>query len=45
LPKYFTENTVLAGLGEVLNNKQKAWVKKYLLAETIDYIKIFLSKN
>jgi len=43
LPKHFTENSVLTGLGEVLDDKQKLWVKKHLLKETIAQIKKFLA--
>jgi len=38
LPKHFRENTVLAGLGEILDNKQKLWVKSHLLNEIIKEI-------
>lgn len=39
LPSKFAENTILAGLGEVLTDKQKAWVKKHLLDEVIKLLK------
>jgi predicted nucleotidyltransferase component of viral defense system len=42
LPNYFTATTVLTGLGEVLDSKQKNRVKKYLLVETIHQINTFL---
>lgn len=45
LPKHFTENNILSGLGEVLTAKQKAWVKKHLLSETIDQIKKILASK
>jgi len=38
LPIKFTENSLLTGLGEVLDDKQKVWVKKHLLTETINEI-------
>jgi predicted nucleotidyltransferase component of viral defense system len=44
LPHYFTENSVLAGLGDVLTDKQKARVKPHLLDETIKILKEFISK-
>ncbi|HRX63529.1 MAG TPA: nucleotidyl transferase AbiEii/AbiGii toxin family protein [Candidatus Absconditabacterales bacterium] len=44
LPNQFRENTILSGLGEVLNNKQKHRVKKYLLSETIEYLENYLNK-
>lgn len=43
LPKHFTDNSMLTGLGEVLNDKQKTWVKNHLLSETIKQIQQFLS--
>ncbi len=42
LPNYFTATTVLTGLGEVLDSKQKNRVKKHLLVETIHQINTFL---
>ncbi len=39
LPKHFTENSVLTGLGEILDDKQKLRVKKFLLKDTIEKIK------
>lgn len=39
LPKHFTENSVLTGLGEILDEKQKLRVKKSLLKDTIEKIK------
>lgn len=39
LPKYFAENTILAGLGEVLTEKQKSRVKKSLLDEVVKLLK------
>lgn len=45
LPKHFTENSILTGLGEVLTAKQKSWVKNHLLSETIDQIKKFLASK
>jgi len=39
LPSHFKESTILAGLGEVLDEKQKLWVKKSLLEETLEKIK------
>ncbi|MDR3169260.1 MAG: nucleotidyl transferase AbiEii/AbiGii toxin family protein [Candidatus Peribacteria bacterium] len=42
LPKYFTENSVLAGLGDVLTDQQKARVKPHLLNETIVVLKQYL---
>jgi len=44
LPTKFTENSILTGLGEVLDDKQKVWVKKHLLIETIKEIKKSLDK-
>lgn len=38
LPKHFTENSVLAGLGDVLTDQQKARVKPHLLNETIELL-------
>lgn len=43
LPKHFTENNVLIGLGELLTDKQKIWAKKNLLTETIHQINNYLS--
>jgi predicted nucleotidyltransferase component of viral defense system len=43
LPKYFTENSVLAGLGEVLTDQQKARAKVYLLEETISLLKQYVA--
>ena len=37
------DNKVLDGLGELLDEKQKVWVKKYLKAETIFLLKNYLS--
>ena len=42
LPKHFTENNVLTGLGEILDDKQKLRVKKCLLKDTIKKIKIYI---
>lgn len=39
LPKHFKENSVLSGLGEVLDEKQKSWVKKHLLDEVVSLLK------
>lgn len=39
LPSHFTGNTILAGLGEVLTEKQKSRVKKSLLDEVIKLLK------
>ena len=35
------KNQVLRGLGELLDNKQKAWVKENLIKDTIFYIKLY----
>ncbi len=45
LPNNFTESSILSGLGEVLDDKQKSRVKKSLLLETINQINNFLSKQ
>lgn len=42
LPKHFTENSVLTGLGEILDDKQKLRVKKSLLKDTIKKIKEYI---
>ncbi len=39
----YTGNSILAWLWEVLSDKQKAWVKAYLLIETIGQINNYLS--
>ena len=39
LPNHFAENTILAGLGEVLIDKQKTRVKKNLLDEVMKLLK------
>lgn len=39
LPNHFAENTILAGLGEVLTDKQKTRVKKNLLDEVMKLLK------
>jgi predicted nucleotidyltransferase component of viral defense system len=39
----YAEVSILSGLGEVLDDKQKAWAKKNLLTETIDQINNYLS--
>lgn len=43
LPKHFTENSVLAGLGDVLTDKQKARVKPHLLDETIALLEQYIT--
>jgi predicted nucleotidyltransferase component of viral defense system len=45
LPKHFTENSVLAGLGEVLTDKQKTRVKQNLLDETIALLKHYITEK
>jgi predicted nucleotidyltransferase component of viral defense system len=45
LPKHFTENSVLAGLGEVLTDKQKTRVKQNLLDETIALLKQYITEK
>ena len=45
LPKHFTENSVLAGLGDVLTDKQKARVKPHLLRETIGLLKQYIKEK
>ena len=39
ISKNFTFKNILQGLGEVLDVKQKAWVKKYLISEVIKKIR------
>jgi len=36
------QNQVLQGLGELLDNKQKAWAKKNLIPDTIFHLKLYL---
>jgi predicted nucleotidyltransferase component of viral defense system len=45
LPKHFTANSVLAGLGDVLTDKQKARVKPHLLDETIALLEQYLQEK
>jgi predicted nucleotidyltransferase component of viral defense system len=45
LPKHFTENSVLAGLGEVLTDKQKSRVKAHLLDKTLALLKQYLQEK
>ncbi|MDR0650608.1 MAG: nucleotidyl transferase AbiEii/AbiGii toxin family protein [Candidatus Peribacteria bacterium] len=45
LPKHFTENSVLAGLGEVLTDKQKSRVKHHLLNETIALLQQYVESH
>ena len=44
IPKYFTKDMLLAGLWELINEKQKTFVKEKLLDEVINYIKMTLRK-
>lgn len=45
LPNNFTESSILSGLGEVLDDKQKNRVKTSLLKETIDQINFYKSSK
>lgn len=38
IKKTYTERNILHGLGEAVDEKQKYWIKKYLIKETIDEI-------
>ena len=42
MKKNFTEKNILQGLGEVLGQKQKEWVRKELIKETIAAIEKYL---
>lgn len=44
LPNNFTENSILAGLGEVLTDRQKIRAKKSLLKEVITYLRALVRK-
>lgn len=39
----FDDTAILAGMGELLDNKQKAWVKSHLKQETLFLLKSYLS--
>ena len=39
IQKTYTPKNILQGLGEILEEKQKEWVKKELIQETIKEIK------
>ncbi|MCD6148916.1 hypothetical protein J7J18_06115, partial [bacterium] len=39
IPKNFTLKNILQGLGEVLDARQKVWVKRYLISEVIKKIR------
>jgi len=39
IQKTYTPKNILHGLGEILEEKQKEWVKKELIQETIKEIK------
>ncbi|TET65348.1 MAG: hypothetical protein E3J56_15780, partial [Candidatus Aminicenantes bacterium] len=38
IEKNFSEKNILYGLGEVLEEKQKVWVRKELIKETVEEI-------
>ena len=42
IPKTFTSKNILQGLGEVLDKKEKEWVKKELISATVNEIKKLL---
>jgi len=37
--------TILSGIGELLTERQKAWVKTHLISETLFYLKLALSNE
>jgi hypothetical protein len=39
IPKHITEKNVLQGLGELLDETQKQWVKKHLVEELLFYLR------
>ncbi len=41
----FNDHNILDGLGELLNNKQKAWVKEKLKVETLFFLKLILENK
>ena len=41
--EHFNNRNILSGVGELINEKQKAWVKSKLISETIFLIKLRLS--
>jgi predicted nucleotidyltransferase component of viral defense system len=45
IPKQFQENTILHQLWEVLDAKQKPWVKANLITETTKLLQIYLANN
>jgi hypothetical protein len=47
LPKYYSENNILAEMWDLIDNKQKIFVKKKLLLETLELINfaIFEEEN
>jgi predicted nucleotidyltransferase component of viral defense system len=44
LPHQYRKDTILAGMGDVLSDKQKARVKGYLVDETIEQLQSYLKK-
>jgi len=42
IPKHFNQENILRGLGELVDEKQKYWIKKNLLSETLGYIQFAL---
>lgn len=45
IPDYFYSNTVLAGLGELLTDQQKMWVKSQLVSDTIRLLQNYLDQK
>ena len=45
LPFRYEENTVLAGMGDVLTDEQKPRVKQHLATETISLLELYLKKS
>ena len=43
ITKNFTEKTLLAGLGELVDQKQKYFIKNLLVQETCEYLKLIIS--
>ncbi len=42
IPKHFNKENLLAGIGEVVNEKQKTFIKERLIQEVCNYIQITL---
>jgi hypothetical protein len=40
-----SDKNILSGIGELLDQKQKAWVKAYLRSETIFLLKLAAEKQ